>query len=119
MDASIREILTNGGIDVDGMLQRCMGSEALVVRLLKKFPADATYARLVEAFAKNDADGALEASHTLKGVCGNLSISELFALLDKQVATLRHNDMAGAAAMMPDVALKYDAAVQAIQKALA
>ena len=55
MDAQVRETLTGGGIDVDGMLERCMGSEAIMGRLLKKFPTDATYARLEEAFASGDA----------------------------------------------------------------
>ena len=118
MDTTLKETLISGGIDVDGMLERCMGSEALVVRLLKKFPADATFPKLVEAFANNDAEGALTASHTLKGVCGNLSITELFTLLDRQVATLRHGDMAGAAAMMPDITRWYTQAVETIQKTL-
>lgn len=30
MDAQVRETLTGGGIDVDGMLERCMGSEAIM-----------------------------------------------------------------------------------------
>ncbi len=119
MDATCREILINGGIDVDGILRRCMGSEALVMRLLKKFPADATYARLKEAFAENDAQRAVEASHTLKGVCGNLSVSELFALVDRQVIALRGGDMAGAAAMMQDIARAYEKAVLAIERAFA
>ncbi len=119
MDTAVKEILENGGIDVDGLLDRCMKSEALVARLLKKFLADSTYAKLTEAVANNDMNAAIEAAHTLKGVCGNLSISDLFALLDKQVSTLRGGDMAGAVAMMPDVTRNYDKAIRAIQKAFA
>lgn len=119
MDITTRQILKNGGIDVDSMLERCMRSEALVERLLKKFPADATYQKLKNAFASNDAEKALEASHTLKGVCGNLSVSELFALTDRQVAMLRSGDMAGASALMPDITHAYEKAVSAIEKAFA
>ena len=60
---------------------------------------------------------ALEAAHTVKGVCGNLAVSELFGLLDRQVQLLRAHDMAGAAAVMPEITRTYQAAVQAVEKA--
>lgn len=118
MDAQVKETLTGGGIDVDGMLERCMGSEAIMGKLLKKFPADATYARLEQAFASGDAAAALEASHTLKGVCGNLSITALHEMLDRQVHALRGGDVKGAQAMMADITPAYTAAVQAIEQSL-
>lgn len=37
MDAATKNMLTEGGIDVGSMLERCMGNEALLERLLKKF----------------------------------------------------------------------------------
>lgn len=37
MDAAIKNMLTEGGIDVGSMLERCMGNEALLERLLKSF----------------------------------------------------------------------------------
>ena len=116
MDATIRERLMDGGIDVDGMLERCMGSEAIMGKLLKKFPADTTYVALERAFEAQDAQAALEASHTLKGVCGNLSLSALYELMNLQVQALREGDMQGAGDMMPDISLAYAAAVQAIEK---
>ena len=117
MDAHVRDILMEGGILVEDMLERCMGSEALLIRLLKKFPADSSFGRLETAFRNEDEAAALEAAHTLKGVCGNLSVAELFKLLEGQVALLREHDMAGTASMMPDVSRRYHAAVQAIAKA--
>ena len=118
MDQTIRERLMDGGIDVDGMLERCRGNEMLLARLLKTFPADTSHARLAEAFEHGDEAAALEASHTLKGVCGNLSMTALFALLDRQVAALRAHDMEGAASMMPEVTRRYDDAVLAIRTGL-
>ena len=41
-----RARLTAAGIDVDDALQRMMGSEALLERLLGKFPEDGNYAAL-------------------------------------------------------------------------
>ena len=37
MNADKRELLISGGIDVDAMLDRCMGNENLLERLLKNF----------------------------------------------------------------------------------
>ncbi len=117
MDAHAREILLGGGIRVDELLERCMGSEALLVRLLKKFPADSSFARLEEAFGRSDENAALEASHTLKGVCGNLSVVELFEHLDRQVHLLREHRLSEAAAVMPDISRTYHSAVEAIEQA--
>ena len=46
--------------------------------------------------ATGDKDAALAASHTLKGVCGNLSMTALFDLLTRQVAAFRAGDWEGA-----------------------
>lgn len=117
MDSAVREILVSGGIDVDGMLERCMGSEALLARLLKKFLTDPSYTRLEEAMQNGDEAAALEASHTLKGVSGNLSITELFALVSMQVEVLRNHNMKEALSIMSDIKIKYNNAVESIQKA--
>lgn len=116
MNDAIREILLSGGIDVDGMLDRCMGNESLLERLLKKFPADRSYFCLVEALQNGDESAAVDASHTLKGVAGNLSIKELYEIVDSQVQALRRHDMNSALAMMTDITSKYNNAVDAIQK---
>ena len=119
MDNRVKELLEGGGIDVTGLLSRCMGSEALGAKLLKKFPADASFARLSAAMTADDFTAAVEAAHTLKGVCGNLSLSALFPLLEKQVALLRFGDNAGAAALMPDIERAYARALHAIEEGLA
>ena len=119
MDNHVEKLLQDGGIDVQSLLERCMGSETLLTRLLKKFPTDASYARLSTAMEQGDAAAALEASHTLKGVCGNLSLVTLFALLDRQVQALRAGDTAGAQALMPNITQAYTTALHAIAESLA
>ena len=116
MDDHAKVLLENGGVDVQSLLDRCMGSEPLLLRLLNKFPADAPYTRLSSAMEAKDATAALEASHTLKGVCGNLSLTRLFALLDKQVQALRAGDMAGAQELMPHIAQAHATALRAIEE---
>ena len=117
MDMNVRSVLMEGGVNVDELLERCMGSEALLARLLKKFPLDSSFAGLEDAFRKSDETAALEASHTLKGVCGNLSLTGLFTVLDRQVQLLRSHDMSGAASIMPEISRQYYTAIQSIEKA--
>ena len=102
MDARRRERLIRGGVDVDGALERFMGSEALLERFLGKFPQDPNYEALERAVAAGDWEGALTASHTLKGVCGNLSMGVLYDLFTRQVAAIRAGDTARASAIAGD-----------------
>ena len=46
MDSQIKAGLMAAGVDVDEALERFMGSEAMLSRFLKKFPADQGFAPL-------------------------------------------------------------------------
>lgn len=115
MDALKKERLAAAGIDVDGALERFMGNDALLERFLKKFLTDSNYAALSAAVAAGDPAAALTASHTLKGVSGNLSMPELFRLLTCQVEALRAGDWAKAAGLMPEIDRAYEMVVRAIE----
>ena len=81
--------LRDAGIDVDDALSRFIGNESLLERFLGKFLNDANYTKLCEAMESGDTEAALIASHTLKGVSGNLSMVTLNELLAKQVKAFR------------------------------
>ena len=114
MDANTKLALEQAGVQVDEALERMMGSEALLLRLLGKFPADGNYSALKAALAAEDFAGALTAAHTLKGVCGNLSFTTLYQLLTEQVELLRGEDWEGACALMPQIDRAYAAVIAAI-----
>ena len=57
---------------------------------------------------------ACAAAHTLKGVCGNLSMDGLYALFTAQVEALRRGDMDEAARLMAEIAPAWEAAAAAI-----
>lgn len=116
MTESLKTQLIEAGVDVNGALERFMGNEALLERFLKKFPQDGNYQKLCDAVKACDWDTALTASHTLKGVCGNLSITPLFDLLTNQVAALRAGDWQRAEEMMSLIAKAYTAATDAISQ---
>ena len=114
MDSQIKAGLMAAGMDVDEALERFMGSEAMFSRFLKKFPADQGFATLTAALEAGDHEGAVNAAHTLKGLCGNLSIKPLFTGFDRQVSLMRAGDWDAAAAMMPQLTEDYNRALEAI-----
>ena len=114
MDSLRRQRLLDAGLDVDSALARFMNNEALLEKFLAKFPADPNHHRLAAAMAANDREGALTAAHTLKGVCGNLSMTRLHQCFTDQVAALRRGDLDGARAMMERIAPAYEAVRSAI-----
>lgn len=108
--------LNAAGIQADEALERFMGNEALLARFLKKFPEDQSYDALCRALKAGDTEGAFRASHTLKGVCGNLSMRTLFTLVSGQTECLRSGDLAGGAAQMPEITRTYEAVCDAIRR---
>ena len=110
-----REALEAGGVDVQGALERMMGNEKLLARLLGKFLDDKNYEHLEAAFAAQDAEAALNAAHTLKGVAGNLSVTTVYELAGRQCDLLRAGSPDEAAALMPQLDEAYRAARDAIR----
>ena len=119
MDELRKQALAAAGVDVDAALARMMGSEALLLRLLKKFLDDQNFSKLQAAVSAGDQEAALAASHTLKGVCGNLSMAALFDLLTRQVAAFRAGDWEGAVALLSEITPAYARVTSAIREVCA
>ena len=96
MTEARRARLEAAGVDVEAALERMLGSEALLERMLAKFLEDRNLPVLRAALEGADPAGAVTAAHTLKGVCGNLSMGALYGLFTRQVGALRQGDLAGA-----------------------
>ena len=110
-----RAQLEAAGIDVASALERVMGSQALLERLLGRFPDTPQYPALCAALDRGDVEQAVAAAHTLKGVCGNLSMTALFRLFTHQVEALRGGDLAQARDMMAQIAPAYERVTAAIR----
>ena len=107
--------LEAGGIDVAQALERVMGNEALLERLLGKFLDAPQYHALCAALERGDPEQAVAAAHTMKGMCGNLSMTELFRLFTMQVETLRGGDLVAGREMMAQITPAYERATAAIR----
>ncbi len=102
-----REGLTEAGMDVDDLLKRLMGNGKLIRIFVEKFLSDTNYEKLTAAVEVSSWSEAESASHTLKGMCGNLSLTNLYLLFTAQVRHIRAGETKEAAAMMPEITAAY------------
>lgn len=115
MDAVLKQNLAAAGVEIDSGLERFMGNETLYEKFLKRFCEDSAYADLTAAISEQNCEKAFTAAHTLKGVCGNLSMIKLEELVKQQVEFLRAGDLTAAAKMMPDITAAYEAVMRVLQ----
>lgn len=95
--------LIEAGIDIEDLRNRLMGNDSLISLLIKKFCEDKNFEILKESFAEKDMKKAEIASHTLKGMCGNLSLTKLFSLFTEQVNHIRVGEYDRAEKMMAEI----------------
>lgn len=114
MQEVVKERLREAGIDVSGALERFMGNEDLLERFLKKFLNDSNYEKLMTAIEEGNQEDALTAAHTLKGVTGNLAMTELFDLLTSQVSAFRNDNWDEAVKLMPAISQSHERLVSVI-----
>lgn len=85
------------------------------LRLLAMFPADENYALLEQAMAAGDTDAAFRAAHTLKGVCGNLCLEELYRTAAPPSDALKRGDTDTAARLFEEMRPVYRDTVAALE----
>ena len=83
------EKLMEFGADTQKGLERCMNNEAFYFRLIGMAAEDANFEKLRSAIEANDLTQAFEASHALKGVLANLSLTPLFTPASEMCELLR------------------------------
>lgn len=72
---TVKECYEAFGGNYDEVISRLRTDER-VARFLQKVVDDGSYKLLIDSIATNNVDEAFRAAHTLKGVCGNLSITK-------------------------------------------
>ncbi len=110
------DILIDAGIDTDGLLKRLMGNESLVKIFVNKFLQDTNFESLIEAFGNGDMKKAETASHTLKGMCGNMSLNRLFDLFTAQVSLIRSGEFEKAESMMAEISSEYEKSIRTMNE---
>ena len=116
MTAEDKELLVEAGMNVDDALSRFMGNEAILDRLLKKLLDDTTMITLKKAIEANDVEAAFTASHTLKGVAANFSLTALQNAASMQCEDFRSKDFEAGASKLPEVLDEYEKIYSVIKK---
>ena len=116
MDEMKRQLLLAEGVDVDEVMERFMGNEALMMKFLLRFSQDENFAKLKQAMVQEDVQAAFEAAHTLKGVAGNLSMKTFFHQVSDIVEELRSGKLAEAEAKMPDLEAVYERTLDVLKQ---
>ena len=92
-------------------------NNALIIKLVKKFESDQSYAELKQGLADKDVEKAFRAAHTLKGICLNLGFDNLFAPSQELTEKLRGAiTIEGTDELFAAVEKEYDRTCEALRK---
>ena len=92
-------------------------NNALIIKLVKKFESDQSYAELKQGLADKDVEKAFRAAHTLKGICLNLGFDNLFAPSQELTEKLRGaTTIEGTDELFAAVEKEYDRTCGALRK---
>lgn len=108
------EILITMGVNIPETMERFMNNEELYLKFLKKLEQDDNFVQLQTSIQVADYDGAVQYSHTLKGVTGNLGLNPLYQLLGQMVNLLRAGETAGLPALCEQIKSEYEKTCQLI-----
>ena len=98
----IDELTVLGADTADG-LQRLGGKVSFYERMLKKLPGAVEQNPVENVIASGDIQQAIANAHTLKGVCGNLSVTPMYTLYTKIVDELRKGNVDAASALVKEL----------------
>ena len=115
---SLKECYIALGGDYDDVISR-LRTEKLVQKFVLKFLNDPSYDNLCKALEAEDYEEAFRASHTIKGVCQNLSFTTLQKSSGELTEALRNGWTPEAEGLIQQVKADYQqvvAAIQAFQK---
>ncbi len=102
MDAQNKSALAEAGVNVDSALERFMGNEKMLLKYLNRFLEEKSYASLLEAVQKDDAEGAI-------GCTG------MHEMVVEQEKAMRAGNWQQAKDMMPAIEKTYDSICVALR----
>lgn len=112
---TLEECYRSFGGDYEDVLNR-LCSQAFVGRFLVKFLADESYEDLHRYLDEKNYEGAFRAAHTLKGVCQNLGIRNLYESDDVVTEALRGGKNEVTPEMLQKLDADYDSVIRSIRE---
>ena len=102
------ESLKAFGANTEEGLGRCMGNEALYLKLVGVMLADKNFDKLKSAIEAENLDEAFEAAHALKGALGNLALTPLYEKAASLTEFLRNRAEADYGGLVSDLLASRD-----------
>lgn len=102
----LKECYERLGGDFDNALSR-LRREQIIEKFIYKFLDDESFSQLQEAVENEQFEEAFRAAHTLKGICQNLSFTQLYNSSFQMTEALRACDDKKAAELFPIVTHDY------------
>lgn len=96
------------GANTEEGLARCMGNEALYLKLVGVMLADKNFDKLKSAIEAENLDEAFEAAHALKGALGNLALTPLYEKAASLTEFLRNRAEADYRGLVSDLLASRD-----------
>ncbi len=93
---TLQELKAVQPLDLTGALERFGGNQALYIKYLKRFPSDPSLSAFSAALKAQDSLALQESAHALKGICGNLGLTELYTAFASIVMLCRCEDTVAA-----------------------
>ena len=114
---TVKECYEAFGGNYDEVLSRLRADDR-IIRFLKMALSDGSYQLLIDSVDTNNAEEAFRAAHTLKGVCGNLSITRLGESSSALCEYLREKRVIDdtVMSMLPKVKEDYELTINAIKQ---
>ena len=111
---TVKECYEQMGADYEGVLGR-LRSEALIKKFAKKFLDDGSFQSLKDNLAAGNGEEAFRAAHTLKGVCQNLGLDNLYTVSFEITEKLRERATEGSEELFAKVEEQYKKTTDAIR----
>ena len=103
-----RTAFKNAGVNIDEASERFMGNYLFMDKCFRMFINDKNFIKLKDAVYNNNIEEAFIAAHTLKGVCGELSIYKLGSIVCQMSYMLKGGDIKSASEIMPEALYEYE-----------
>lgn len=87
------ERLRQAGVDTDGAINRFMGNDALFLKFMRKLPDTLKLSEMKQALEDGNGEDFYSYVHDLKGVAGNLGLSDIYDAAQAALVEYRSTEL--------------------------
>lgn len=109
--------LAENGVDIERVMERFMGNEALYIKFLKRFAEeDKSFQKMQEYLKREEVEEAFKAAHTLKGLLANLGLDDIMHSVAPITEKLRAGSLEGIKELMEQSEREYESILNILKK---